>query len=523
MSKIMTAREAIDWIQDGNTFATSGIAGAGVPQYLLETLREKFLETGHPCGLNAIFAAGAGARDGRGGIDRYALEGLIATCIGGHFGTSPTLANLIRDNKVAGWNMPQGVINDMYHAAIKGMPYHITKLGLKTFVDPRLEGGILNEKAREIGNIVKVVEIEGEEYLAYKAPKLDIAMIRGTTADKFGNISLEDEALPVDMQQVAMAAKACGGKVIVQVKYIVDRLMTDKVVIPGVFVDAVVKCENPYDLHRATLGIYYDPTVSGHGFIEESAVAALPFDAKKIIVRRAAMELKPGAIINLGIGTPEGVANLCAEEGCADLINMTSESGAVAGIPMGGLDFGAVQNAWAVIPAPTQFDFYDGGGLDCTFLGLAETDPLGNVNVSRFGTGITGCGGFINISQTTPKIVYCGTFTAKGLKETVENGKLVILQEGKNKKFLNKIQQISYSGEFGAETGQEAYYVTERAVFKLVKGGIELIEIAPGIDLQKDVLDQMEFKPIMNDVKIMDAKIFTDEPMGLRDIILSKG
>ena len=234
------------------------------------------------------------------------------------------------------------------------------------------------------------------------------------------------------------------------------------------------------------------------------------------------MELSKGAVINLGVGTPEGVANVAAEEGISDLITMTSESGAVAGIPMGGKDFGAVQNAWAVVEQGIQFDFYDGGGLDVTYLGLAEVDPIGNVNVSHFGTNVTGCGGFINISQNTPNLVYCGTFTAGGLKEEVSNGKLTIVKEGRNKKFIKQVQQITFSGEYGAEIGQNVLYVTERAVFKLVKGGLKLIEVAPGIDVKKDILDQMEFEPIVEDYKLMDSRLFTDGSIELRDLILSK-
>jgi len=520
MNKVISLEEAVSLIKNGDCIATSGICMSGVPEELMQGIEISFLEKGTPNNLNAIFAAGQGCWDDVHGWQHLAHEGLLASVIAGHYGTCANLGKLVEDNKIIGYNLPQGVIVDMFHEAVKGMPGHITKLGLKTFVDPRLEGGKLNSKTTQ--DLVKVISIENEEYLMYKTPKIDIALIRGTTADMFGNISFEEEALPVDMRLIAMAAKASGGKVIVQVKYSCERLMTDKVAIPGIFVDAVVVSKDPINNHRQTQMYYYEPSMSGHSFVSTDDIPSLPLDAKKVISRRAAMELTKGAVINLGVGTPEGVANVAAEENASDLITMTSESGAVAGIPMGGKAFGAVQNAWAIIEQGVQFDFYDGGGLDVTYLGLAEVDPVGNVNVSHFGTNVTGCGGFINISQNTPNLVYCGTFTAGGLKEEIKDGKLIISKEGRNKKFIDKVQQITFSGEYGAEIGQNVLYVTERAVFKLVKGGLKLLEIAPGIDIQKDILDQMDFKPIVDDYKIMDSKLFSDGKIGLRDIILSK-
>ena len=522
MSKVISMDQAIAMIPDGACVATSGIALNGFPEDIIAAIEESFLATGKPCKLNMIHAAGQGAWDDEHGYQHLAHEGLIESTIAGHLGTSKKYGTMAEQNKIKAWNMPQGIVDDMFHATLKGMPGHITKLGLKTFVDPRLEGGRCNSITTE--DIVKVIEIDGEEYLMYKAPKIDIALIKGTTADKFGNISLEEEPLPVDMRLIAMATRACGGKIICQVKYTCERLMTDKVAIPGIFIDAVVVTRDAEKYHRQTAAVFYDPSISGHTFIPTDAVARIPLDAKKVIARRSTMELKPGAIINLGVGAPEKVANVAAEEGCADLITMTSESGAVAGVPMGGKSFGAVQNAWGVIEELTQFDFYDGGGLDVTFLGLAEADEKGNVNVSHFGTSVTGCGGFINISQTTPVLVYCGTFTAGGLKERFEDGRLYIDKEGKNKKFLKSVQQITFSADFANETGQKVIYVTERAVFQLVPEGLKLIEIAPGADLQKDILDQMEFAPIIPEggPALMDAKFFMEDNFGLYDVMMAK-
>ena len=520
MSKVVSLEEAVAMIHNGDTVVTSGIVMSGVPEEVMGAIEKSFLEKGEPRDLTSIFAAGQGLWDGVSAYEHFAHEGMLKRVIGGHYGTCKKLGALIENNQVEGYNLPQGVIVDLYHEALRGMPGHLTKLGLKTFVDPRLEGGKCNSRTTE--DLVKVVELEGEEYLYYKTPKIDVAIVRGTTADALGNISFEEEGLPIDMRLIAMAAHACGGKVIVQVKYTCDRLMTDQVAIPGIFVDAVVVSQEPTKYHRLAGGTYYDPTMAGHVFAPAEAAERVPLNAKKVIARRAAMELTPGAIVNLGIGAPEFVANVAQEEGCADLITMTSESGAVAGVPLGGINFGAVQNAWAVVEEGVQFDFYNGGGLTITYLGLAESDKIGNVNVSHFGTSVTGCGGFINISQTTKNLVYCGTFTAGGLKETFGDGKMTIVQEGRNKKFMNEVQQITFSAEFGLETNQNVLYVTERAVFKLVPGGLKLIELAPGVDLQKDVLDQMEFAPIVEDYKIMDEKLFREENIGLKDLITSK-
>lgn len=520
MSKFVSLKEAVALIKDGDTIATSGICMSGVPEAIMAGIEESFLENGSPKNLTTVIAAGQGDWVDGHAYNHFAHEGMVKRAIAGHFGSAPRYSDMVGSGKMEGYNFPQGVIEDLFHEAIKGMPFHLTKLGLKTFVDPRLEGGKCNEITKE--DLVSVVELDGEEYLSYKVPKLDIGIIRGTTADEFGNISFEEEALPVDMRLIAMAVRAQGGKVIAQVKYSCERLMTDQVRIPGIFTDAVVVSGQPEKDHCQTGDYFYMPSLSGHSFVPETVSSRLPLDAKKLMARRAAMELTENSIINLGVGAPEFVANIAQEEGCANMVTMTSESGAVAGIPLGGHSFGAVQNAWGVLEELQQFDFYDGGGLNVSYLGLAEIDSCGNVNVSHFGTSVTGCGGFINISQTTKNIVYLGTFTAGGLKEKFEDGKLIIVSEGKKKKFINKVQQITFSAEFAMETDQNVLIVTERAVFKMVKGGLKLTEIAPGVDLQKDILDQMEFMPIVEDYKIIDERLFREENIGLKEIILSK-
>ncbi len=514
MSKVYTMDQAMDLVQSGDTLACSCFGMAAFCEEMMIALEKRFLETGTPRDLTAISASGNGDWNGA-GWDHLAHEGLLKKMICAFFAADLGISEMINNNKIEAYNLPQGVIVDLYRDIMRGYKGELTKVGLHTFVDPRLGGGRLNANTTE--EIVHVTEFQGEEWLFYDAPHIDVAFIRGTTADKNGNISIEHESLPTDIKLLAMATKACGGKVIAQVKYLADTLTSDSVEVPGIFVDAVVVSKEPMKYHRQAGKIYYEPSISGHINVPLDSIPSSTLNEKKVISRRAAMELKIGDIINLGIGTPEGIALVANEEGMVNDLILTTESGAIAGVALGGTEFGAVRNAWAVADQITQFDFYDGNGLDTTFLGLAQADETGNVNVSKFGPKIAGCGGFINITQRTHKIVYCGTFTAGGLKVKVGDGKLTIVQEGKRKKFLAAVEQISFSGRYAAELGQDVLYVTERAVFKLTPDGMELIEIAPGVDLEKDILALMDFKPIISkDLKVMDERIFRDEPMGLK-------
>lgn len=411
----------------------------------------------------------------------------------------------------------------MYRAAAAGKPGEITRIGLNTFCDPRLQGGKLNEAAKE--DLVELVNILGDEFLLYKTPQLDIGLIRGTTADENGNITMEEEGAPIDALDVAMAVKAMGGKVIVQVKNYVSgsSIDRDRVVIPGNLVDVIVVSENPLENHRQTPGSYYNPVLSGHYKLDGVNFAAIPFDERKVIARRAAMELSPNSVVNLGIGIPEGVAAVATEEGVGNQLTLTIESGLVGGVPTGGQDFGCAVNAWAALPMTSQFDYYNGGNLDLTCLGFAEVDNRGNVNVSRFGKKIAGCGGLVDISQSTHMVIFCGTMTAGGLKETIEDGKLVILQEGKKIKFKNSIEQVTFSAEFSRKHHQNVLFITDRCVFKVTENGLELSEIAPGISIEKDILPYMEFDPIVPDqVPLMDARLFQDTQMGLGEILEQK-
>ena len=514
MLKTMTATEAVHtYVKDGHTLAFAGFVGAVHAEEISKAIQESYLSSGHPKDLTLLYAAGQGDGKER-QLNHLGEEGLVTKVIGGHWGLQPRLQKLALENKLAAYNLPQGVISQMFRDIAAGKPGVITHVGLKTFVDPRLEGGKLNDKAREAGDIVEVVHLRGEEKLFYHSHPIDVAVIRATYADTKGNCTLQREGVIGEALSIAQAAKNSGGKVIVQVEQVVDygSIDTRLIKIPGIYVDAIVvaAAEN----HMQTNGSFYNPAYSGEIRVPVDSLPPLPMGERKIIARRAAMELVPHAVTNLGIGMPEGVAAVAAEEGLEGMV-LTTEAGTIGGIPAGGGDFGVTTNPDCVLDEPYQFDFYDGGGLDVAFLGLAQMDAQGNVNVSKFGPKIAGCGGFINITQNAKKVVYCGTFTAGGLKVGVEDGRLLIHQEGKVKKLIPAVEQITFSGQYAVEKGQPVLYITERAVFELTWEGVVLKEIAPGVDLRRDILEQMDFEPIVNYVELMDERIFRDAPMGL--------
>ena len=514
MSKLTSVQDAVKLIKDGDTVAFGGFVGAVHAEEVTAGIQASFLETAHPKDLTVVYAAGQG--DGKEkGLNYLGEEGLVKRIVGGHWGLVPRLQKLALENKLSAYNLPQGVISHLFRDIAAGKMGVLTHVGLKTFADPRLEGGKINDVSKKDIDLVKVVNIEGEERLLYKAFPINVGIIRATYADTQGNCTMEHEGALAETLAIAQAAKNSGGKVIVQVKQIVEHGSLDArlVKIPGIYIDAIVVASE--ENHRQTFGTYYNPAYSGETRVPVDSLAPLPLSERKIIARRAAMELIPDAVVNLGIGMPEGVASIAAEEGLSGMV-LTTESGTIGGIPAGGGDFGVTTNPDCVLEQPAQFDFYDGGGLDVAFLGLAQMDVHGNINVSKFGPKIAGCGGFINITQNARKVIYCGTFTAGGLKISVTDGKLNIDQEGKSKKLISEVEQVTFSGAYAQEKGQPVLYITERAVFKLTPEGVELIEIAPGIDLQKDVLDQMEFKPIVKDVKTMDQRIFRDDLMGLK-------
>lgn len=514
MSKFMTAQQAVELIKDGDHVAIVANGGAVLePKMMYKAVEDRFLATGSPCNLTLIHSAGIGDKDAE-GINRFAHEKMTKRVIGGHWGWSPRMQQLSNENKIEAYNLPQGAIVLQYREIAGKRPGLVTKIGLKTFVDPRVSGGKLNEVTQE--DIVELVKIDGEEWLRYKPYRIDVAIIRGSIADDNGNISLEYEPVNLEVLSVAQAAKNSGGKVICQVKYRAQNGSLDprSIKIPGILVDAVVV--DPQQ--QQTKAGEFDPTLTGAVKMPLGEIAPMALTHRKIIARRAAMELEKGSIINLGFGMPDGVAAVAAEEGISQYVTMTIEQGIVGGVPAGGDIFGVAYNPEVILDAPSQFDFYSGHGLDLTCLGLAQADKYGNVNVSKFGPTIAGCGGFIDISQTAKKCVFCGTMTAGGLKTEVKDGKLTILQEGKSVKFLDEVEHITFSGDYARESGQKVLYITERAVFEMTQEGLVLTEVAPGIDIEKDILSQMRFKPLMpTPPKLMDARIFRDELMGLKE------
>ncbi len=512
--KVLSAEEAVKLIPDDATVATGGFVGIGVPEEVEIALEKRFNETATPKNLTLVYAAGQGDGKDR-GLNHLGYEGLVKRIIGGHWGLAPKLQKLALENKVQAYNLPQGVIAHLFRDIAAGKPGTITSVGLKTFIDPRLEGGKINDVTKE--DIVKLIELEGKEYLFYKAFPIDVALLRGTYADENGNISMEEEAVTLEALSIAAACKNSGGKVIVQVKKIVKTGSLDPklIKIPGIYVDTVVVAENEEN-HMQTYGDQYNSSFSGNTIIPVDTTKSIALNERKIIARRGAMELIPNAIVNLGIGVPEVISMVANEEGVGEEMILTVESGPVGGVPAGGMNFGASTNPEAILDQPYQFDFYDGGGLDIAFLGLAQCDTKGNINVSKFGPKIAGCGGFINITQNAKKVVYCGSFTAGGLKVKAAGGKLTIEKEGKVKKFLKEVEQITFSGDYAIENDTPIIYITERAVFELSKEGLVLKEVAPGIDLEKDILHLMDFKPIISEeLKEMDSRIFKEEMMGL--------
>lgn len=514
---IISAAEAAKFVEDGMTFVTTGFVACEMPESLNKALEKSFLETGHPRDLTLFYAAAQGNRDGS-GADHFAHEGMLKRVIGGHYNMVPELGKLIFDNKLEAYNLPQGTLSELCRDIAAHKVGTITHVGMNTFCDPRLQGGKLNDVTKE--DLVEVVNIAGEERLLYKAFPLQVGFLRGTFADENGNVTLERECCTNEATSIAAAVHNSGGKVVVQVEKVVAAGTLDPrlVKIPGIYVDAIVIAEAEEDQAQCQGTPGFDPSMTGEIRIPMGAIPAPKLSAKKIMGRRAAMELEADKVVNLGIGAPEFVSAVANEEGIGDYMTLTVEAGPIGGVPQGGNKFGGSINVEAILDQPYQFDFYDGGGVDLAFLGLAECDKKGNINVSKFGPRLAGCGGFINITQNAKKVFYIGTFTAGGLKEHCEDGKLIIDQEGRQKKFIDTVEQITFSGEYANKVGQPVMYITERAVFKLEKDGIHLLEVAPGIDLQTQVLDLMDFKPIIPEggPKLMDERIFRDEPMGIK-------
>lgn len=521
MKKLMTARQVVDEVEDGAWLATSGFQMITHAEELSVALEQRFLETGSPRGLTLMHAGGQGQAGGDTlGIVHLSHENLVSRLICGHFCGNKAMMNLVTQNKLECYNFPMGVMAQLYRRAAAGKQGELTKVGLKTFIDPRQSGGRMNECTRD--NLVHLLNVKGEEFLFYEAPKIDIAFIRGTTADENGNVSMEEECGTIDTLDIAMATKANGGKVFVQVKHVVESksLPANKVIIPGIFVDGIVLTSDAEKYHCQTPGAFYDPAMSGQYKIKTDHNSRLALDARKVIARRAAMELRPHSVINLGIGIPECIALVTDEEGIADQFVLTIEAGMVGGIPVGGVHFGSAVNHWASIAMGSQFDFYNSGGLDAAFLGFAQMDEGGNVNASKFGNYMSGCGGFIDISQCTPRLVFCGTLTSGGLEAYVSDGTVHIEREGKIRKFVKDLHQVTFSAEFAEQQKQDIMVITERCVFRVMDGRLLLTEIADGIDVERDILAHMDFTPAVADnLKLMDPCLFREENMDLKTLL----
>ncbi|MBR1814054.1 MAG: 3-oxoacid CoA-transferase [Lachnospiraceae bacterium] len=520
MVKILTAREAVELIKDNDTVALGGFGAYSAPDELFAAVADRFAETGHPMGLTCMTGISAGNFDKEHGVglSRLKADGLMTTLIAGHIGNPPDVANLVGANKIAGYILPLGVVMHLFRAMAGRQPGIISKVGLGTYADPREEGCMGNDKAREQGReIVKLLNIDGEDYLFYKSVPLNVCLLRGTYADEDGNISIAHEALTEAQSQIAAAVHNNGGTVIFQVEDIVARgsIPPREVRVHKSLVDVVVKA-SPETQRQSYAVNEYHPELTGEIRVPVNAIAPMKMSLRKVIARRGAMELKPGCVINLGIGIPSGVGSVANEEGIGDQMTLSLESGPIGGVPVEGLGFGGSVNADQIAPIPDTFDLYDGGFLDMTCLGAAEIDKEGNVNVSKFGTRCTGPGGFINISQNTPKVCFMLGFTATKPELAFEDGRLNIVKDGEGVKFVEKVQQITFSGAYARKTGQKVLYITERAVFELREGGVTLTEIAPGADLEKDILAHMGFKPqIAEDLKEMDSRLFREGKMGL--------
>jgi len=518
MEKI-TADEAAHLLEDGDAILISGSGGGhAVPEALLAAVERRFLAEGKPLGLTSVSVVGVGDRADL-GASHLAHEGLLKRAVTSALVDSPGLVRLAAADKIEAYTLPQGVLSQLMRDMAAGRPGLLTKTGLHTFVDPRQQGA--RQSPRTPPDFVEVVNLVGEEWLFFKPVPVSVAFLRGTTADEDGNVTMEEEAVLGEMLAMAQATRRAGGIVIVQVKRMARRgaLPGKEVKIPGILVDFVVVDAE----QRQTYATYYDPSYSGELRIPDGHIKSLPFGPRKVIVRRAAMELFPGAVCNLGAGVSTGLSTIAAEEGLLDAAILTNEQGLIGGAPIMGRDSGGGQNFAAMIEQPAQFDFYDGGGLDLAFLSFAEVDAEGNVNVSRFGDRIIGVGGFINISQNAKCVIFSGTLTAGDLDIAWEDGRTVIRKEGRHQKFVPQLEQICYRASMGRAWGQVALFVTERAVFRVGPRGLELIEIAPGLDPERDVISKMGFRPVVsNELKPMDPRIFRPDRMGLTTDIHAK-
>lgn len=503
---VINAREAADLVRDGDTVAISG-NGAGMvsAEAIFTALEQRFLETGRPRDLTLVHSLGLGDR-GELGTNRFAHEGMLRKIVASHFTWSARIQQLIREEKIEAYCFPGGVVQQLLREIGAGRPGLFTHSGLGTFVDPRHDGGRCNQRSSE--ELIELIQIDGREVLRYKPFKVDAAIIRGTYADTRGNISPEEEPIDMDIQSIALAAHNTGGRVLAQVRQIVEAgtLHPRSVRVPGIMVDAIVQDPQQQQFY----GLGYDPTICGARRAHLGHMtAAIPDKLeRRIIARRAALELRDGASLNFGFGIPGGIFGVIAEQSTSDELWMSVEQGVHNGQMLDDRLFGAARNPEVIVSSLEQFDYYSGGGIDITFLGMGEADRFGNVNVSHLAGNLIGPGGFMEIAQNAKKVVFCGTFDAQGAKVSWAHGSLSIVQAGKVRKFVDRVERITFSAEFARKHGQEVLYITERAVFRLAAGGLEVIEIAPGIEIERDILPYMEFRPQISAVGGMPVSVF---------------
>ena len=526
MPKFVTLEEAVSHIKDNDSLIIGGFGSYGSPEELMTGVQERYAAEAHPKNLTVICGIAPGDKlestePYKGynlGVNKLSADGLIDTVISGNLTDVRAIAYLAGDNKIACYLPPMGVMVNLLRAVAGGRPGLITRVGLGTFCDPRNEGCCVNQKAADKGSVVELMKIDGTEYLFYKGFKPDVCFIRATYADEDGNLSMDREALTGTELEIAVATHNNGGIVIAQVEEIVRRgtLHPKNVRVHGKLVDYVVKALDPMNHRQCYATLQYRPELTGEIKTVAGAVKTLKMSLRKVIARRAAMELKPDIIINLGSGMPSGIGSVATEEGINKGMTMSVESGPMGGMVQEGLAFPGVANPEAIFAQTDTLDMYDGGMLDMAFLGAAEIDEEGNVNVSKFAGRCIGAGGFIDISQNTKKVFFMGNFTAGKPDIELTGSGLKINKDEGSAKYVKKVQQITFSGKYAVENGQEVMYISERAVFKLTKAGLELVEIAQGADLQKDILDKMEFAPVISkNLKTMDPRLFNEALMGL--------
>jgi propionate CoA-transferase len=517
VTRVVTPEEAVRLVPDGATVIVGGSgAGHAVPQKFIDTLAEVFRADGRPRDLTTVRVVGIGDFADR-GFSQLALPGLMRRTIGSNIGNEPRLGALVEAGEIEAYSFPQGVLSLLCREIAGGRPGLVTHIGLDTYVDPRQTGG--KQNARTTEDLVEVVTLRGREWLLYHAFGIDVAVIRGSTADEDGNLTMEDEAVQGEMLAMAMAARNSGGIVIAQVHRLAQAgsLPMRAVKVPGALIDYVFVDPDQTQTYITPHSPYYAGALRRPA---GPAASPPPLDVRKIIARRSLLEFAAGDICNLGFGISQGIGAIASEEGIADRLVLTVEQGIFGGVPVAGNEGGAGFNYQAMIEQPSMFDFYDGGGLDVASLSFAEVDRHGNVNVHAFEGRVRGPGGFPNISARTKKICFVGSLTARGLDVGAQDGRLVIRADGTLPKFVEDVREITFSGPMALRNGQEVRFITERAVFALREEGVTLIEVAEGVDVRRDVLDRMGFAPVVPDtVGTIDPRVYADGPMGLAEAL----